>query len=137
MVFGSVARGEDRPDSDVDLLVDLPPDMGLLGLTYREQQRLADIQAAIDAIRSHLQRGDLSDGLVFDAVRIRLLEIGEAVKALPAEVLSSQPAIPWAQIARMRDHLAHPDEARRVYYERTDSPLWKIIQAAADVLERD
>ena len=31
-VFGSVARGEDRPDSDVDLLVDLPPDMGLLGL---------------------------------------------------------------------------------------------------------
>lgn len=40
-------------------------------------------------------------------MRIRLLEIGEAVKALPAELLSSQPAIPWAQIARMRDHLAH------------------------------
>ena len=46
-----------------------------------ERQRLADIQVAIDAICSHLQRGDLSDGLVFDAVRIRLLEIGEAVKA--------------------------------------------------------
>jgi hypothetical protein len=46
-------------------------------VTYRERQRLADIQAAIDAIRSHLQRGDLSDGLVFDAVRIRLLEIGD------------------------------------------------------------
>jgi uncharacterized protein with HEPN domain len=76
-------------------------------VTYREQQRLADIQAAIDAIRSHLQRGDLSDGLVFDAMRIRLLEIGEAVKALPAEMLSSQPNIPWTQIARMRDHLAH------------------------------
>ena len=44
-------------------------------------------KAAIDAIRSHLQRGDLSDGLVFDAVRIRLLEIGEAVKALPYELL--------------------------------------------------
>ena len=28
-----------------------------------------------------------------------------------------------------------PDDARRVYYERTDSPLWTIIQAAADVLE--
>lgn len=76
-------------------------------MTYRERQRLADIQAAIDAIGSHLQRGDLSDGLVFDAVRIRLLEIGEAVKALPAEMLSSQPVIPWTQIARMRDHLAH------------------------------
>ena len=118
-VFGSVARGEDRPDSDVDLLVDLPPDIGLLGLggsrpnwrpssaprsTWCQpaissppsarapnvtswhcdlpgRQRLADIQAAIDAVRSHLLRGDLSDGLVFDAVRIRLLEIGEAVKA--------------------------------------------------------
>jgi predicted nucleotidyltransferase len=31
-VFGSVARGEDRPDSDLDLLVDLPPSLGLLGL---------------------------------------------------------------------------------------------------------
>jgi uncharacterized protein with HEPN domain len=54
-------------------------------VTCRERQRLADLQAAIDAIRSHLQRGDLSDGLVSDAVRIRLLEIGEAVKAVPAE----------------------------------------------------
>jgi len=55
-------------------------------VSYRERQRLADIQAAIDAIRSHMLRGGLSDGLVFDAVRIRLLEIGEAVKALPAEL---------------------------------------------------
>ena len=47
-------------------------------VTYRERQRLADIQAAIDAIGSHLQRGDLSDGRASDAVRIRLLEIGEA-----------------------------------------------------------
>jgi hypothetical protein len=27
------------------------------------------------------------------------------------------------------------DDARRVYYDRTDSPLWNIIQAAADVLD--
>jgi uncharacterized protein with HEPN domain len=54
-------------------------------VTYRGWQRLADIQAAIDAIRSHLQRGGLSDCLVVDAVRIRLLEIGETVKALPVE----------------------------------------------------
>ena len=76
-------------------------------MSYRDRQRLADIQAAIDAIRSHLQRGDLSDGLIFDAVRIRLLEIGEAVKALPDELLAAQPSIPWRQITRMRDHLAH------------------------------
>ena len=41
-VFGSVARGEDQPDSDVDLLVDVPPDMGLLGL--------GRVQADLEAI---------------------------------------------------------------------------------------
>lgn len=66
--------------------------------------------AAIDAIRAHLERGDLHDGLVFDAVRVRLIEIGEAVKAgqtLPAELLADEPTLPWAQIAGMRDRLAH------------------------------
>jgi Protein of unknown function DUF86 len=44
---------------------------------------------------------------IFDAVRIRMLEIGEAVKALPAELLSREPDIPWKQVAGMRNHLAH------------------------------
>jgi len=44
-----------------------------------DDERLADIIDAITAIRSHLTRGDLSDGLIFDAVRVRLIEIGEAV----------------------------------------------------------
>jgi hypothetical protein len=64
-VFGSVARGEDRPDSDVDLLVDLPPDMGLLGLG-RVQAELetilgtkVDLVSASDlkpAVRSRAER---------------------------------------------------------------------------------
>jgi uncharacterized protein with HEPN domain len=100
-------------------------------VTYRERQRLADIQAAIDAIRSHLQRGDLSDGLVFDAIRIRLLEVGEAVKALPAGLLSSQPDIPWSQIARMRDHLAHRyfDTAHAVLQATVDNDLPELERA--------
>jgi uncharacterized protein with HEPN domain len=76
-------------------------------VSYRDRQRIGDIQSAIDAIRAHLNRGQLSDGLVFDAVRIRLVEIGEAVKALPTELLDSQPSVPWREVARMRDHLAH------------------------------
>jgi hypothetical protein len=31
--------------------------------SHRDRQRLSDIQAAIDAIRSHLQRGTLTDGI--------------------------------------------------------------------------
>jgi uncharacterized protein with HEPN domain len=99
-------------------------------VTYRDRQRLADIQAAIDAIHSHLQRGDLSDGLVFDAVRIRLLEIGEAVKALPAEMLDSQPSIPWSQIARMRDHLAHR------YFDTNHAILQATVDGDLPELER-
>jgi hypothetical protein len=30
-----------------------------------------------------------------------------------------------------------PDDSRRVYYERTGSPLWRIIEAAADVIGAD
>lgn len=76
-------------------------------MTRRDVQRLQDILAAIEAIREHLQRGDLSDGLVFDAVRARLIEIGEAVKSLPQGVFDLEPSLPWRQIARMRDRLAH------------------------------
>jgi uncharacterized protein with HEPN domain len=94
-------------------------------VSYRERQRLADIQAAIEPIRSYLRRGDLSDGLVFDAVPIRLLEVGEAVKALPDDLLATQPAIPWRQIAQIRDHLAHRyfDTAHAILQATVDEDL--------------
>ena len=112
-------------------------------MTFRERQRLADIQAAIDAFRSHLQRGDLSDGMVFDAVRIRLLENGEAVKALPPALLACQPAIPWSQIAGMRDHLAHRyfDTAHAILQATVDDDLPELELAihalAATLPEND
>lgn len=36
-VFGSVARGEDRPDSDLDILVDLEPGRDLLDIVAIKQ----------------------------------------------------------------------------------------------------
>jgi uncharacterized protein with HEPN domain len=72
-----------------------------------DHQRLRDIESAIAAIRGHLARGALSDGLIFDAVRIRLVEIGEAVKAISPSLLDTEPNIPWKNIAAMRDQLAH------------------------------
>ena len=41
-VFGSVTRGEDGPDSDLDLLVHLPRDAGLF-LLWRFRQELQDL----------------------------------------------------------------------------------------------
>lgn len=49
-VFGSVARGEDRPGSDVDLLVDLPPGLGLLGFG----RLLDDLERVLDGARVDL-----------------------------------------------------------------------------------
>lgn len=72
-----------------------------------DDQRLSDVLAATVAIRTHLGRGDLSDGLIFDAVRICLLEVREAVKGLSSELLATEPTIAWKQIAAMRDQLAH------------------------------
>ncbi len=76
-------------------------------MTRHDRQRVEDVLAAISAIHGHLARGDLDDGLIFDAVRARLIEIGEAVKHLPAQLLASEPDIPWQQIAGMRNRLAH------------------------------
>lgn len=42
-----------------------------------------------------------------DAVAMRLLEIGEAVKGLSPELTATEPDIPWNDIAGMRDFLAH------------------------------
>ena len=58
-VFGSVARGQDRPDSDLDLLADLPPDMGLLGLGRVQ----ADLEAIVGSQVDLVPAGDLKPGV--------------------------------------------------------------------------
>jgi predicted nucleotidyltransferase len=47
-VFGSIARGEDRIDSDVDLLVDLDPDRTLLDLIGFRQDAERILGARVD-----------------------------------------------------------------------------------------
>lgn len=49
-VFGSVARGQDRADSDVDLLADLPPGMGLVGLGRVQADLEAILGAKVDLV---------------------------------------------------------------------------------------
>ncbi|WP_123519671.1 hypothetical protein [Frigoribacterium sp. PhB24] len=54
-------------------------------MSRHDRARLDDIAAALVAIDAHRRRGDLTDGLVSDAVRVRSIEIGEAVKGLSSE----------------------------------------------------
>lgn len=40
-------------------------------------------------------------------MRVRLIEIGDAVKAFDPDLLATESAIPWREIAAMRDRLGH------------------------------
>jgi uncharacterized protein with HEPN domain len=103
----------------------------------RNDDRLNDIIDASDAIASHLRRGGLDDGLVFDAVRVRLIEIGEAVKDIDPSVLELEPAIPWNDVAGMRDHLAHHyfDTAHAIVQATVDNDLPLLIAATRRLLD--
>lgn len=107
-------------------------------MSRRDRQRLEDILAAIYAIATHLQRGDLHDGLIFDAVRVRLIEIGEAVKGLPDDVLGTEPTLPWPQIAGMRDRLAHRyfDTSHAILAATVEDDLPELEAATRRLLER-
>jgi predicted nucleotidyltransferase len=58
-VFGSVAPGQDRVDSDVDLLADLPPGMGLLGLARVQAEMESILGSPVDLVPA----GDLKPGV--------------------------------------------------------------------------
>ena len=110
------------------------------------QERLADIQEsaaralrAVDAMERARASGDDDEELMaFDALLYRLLVIGEAVKALPPELLDQEPKVPWREVARLRDLLAHhyhrvdPQIIRRT----VDAPLQDLQVAAGRLLQR-
>jgi hypothetical protein len=60
-VFGSVARGQDRPDSDVDLLADLPASLGLFGLSRVEDELAAILGSRVDLIPAQDLKEDIRE----------------------------------------------------------------------------
>lgn len=51
ILFGSVARGDNRPDSDVDILVDMPPKLLLMSALKDYLENI--LQTSVDVIRRH------------------------------------------------------------------------------------
>lgn len=107
-----------------------------------EQERLRDIKDAITAIREHLANaGEASaakeDSLLHDALLFQFVVIGEAVKHLAPETRESTPEIPWADIAGLRDLIAHEYfriDIHRVHeiVERDLPPLERAIDQLVD-----
>ena len=105
-------------------------------MSRSDRDRLLDVLEAGAAIAEHLRRGPLSDGLVFDAVRVRLIEIGEAVKDVSPELLAQQPSIPWRQVTAMRDQLAHRyfDTSHAIVAQTVGADLVELLVATGSLL---
>lgn len=74
-------------------------------------QQLADFTNEADALIA----GQSLETLIADPVRLRAFErvmelVGECAKRLPSELRDQYPAIPWRQIAGMRDVISHAYE---------------------------
>ena len=81
-------------------------------MSRNDQGRLRDIKDAIVAIREHLTRGGEERAgedaaLLHDALLFQFVVIGEAVKHLAPETRDLEPGIPWADVAGLRDLIAH------------------------------
>lgn len=69
-LFGSVARGRDTLDSDIDLLIDPPPGMGLLRMA-RLQRELEDVlDARVDLIPDAGLKPAVRERVLADRVRL-------------------------------------------------------------------
>lgn len=102
-------------------------------MSRSDADRLDDIATAITSIRSHLQHGPITVEIVIDAVAMRLLEIGEAVKGISPELTATEPDIQWGDIAGMRDFLAHHyfatnPEIIQLTIDRRLSPLAEAVE---------
>lgn len=69
-VFGSVARGEDRPDSDIDLLVELDEGRTLLDLEELQIELAEILDVAVDIGTTGTLRGGVSEAVRRDLVRL-------------------------------------------------------------------
>jgi uncharacterized protein with HEPN domain len=102
------------------------------------RERLGDVQAACAAIADYLARDNAANDIVFDAIRVRLIEIGEAVKDIDPKLLESEPAIPWTEISRMRDQLAHRyfDTAHSIVRATATNDVPALAAAVERLLKR-
>lgn len=70
-VFGSVARGEERPDSDVDFLVDFPRGYDLFAQRLPLTEKLAElIQRPVELVPEHELNRHIREYALKEAVEL-------------------------------------------------------------------
>ena len=67
-LFGSVARGDDRPGSDIDLLVDVPAGVGLLSLARCQAELETLLNAPVDLVPAVDLKASLAGDVLAETV---------------------------------------------------------------------
>ena len=88
---------------------------------------IQDVFDCIDKINSYVSGiNDAKElkksGLIYDAVMMNFIIIGEAVKNIYEEVRKNHPNVEWRQIMAMRNVLAHE------YWGIDDQVVWNAIR---------
>jgi len=89
-------------------------------VTRSPKDRVDDIRAAIAAIAEFEQDGG-DQPVVFDAVRMRLPEIGAAANGIPVDLRDTEPGVPWGEIIGMRNWMAHR------YFDTAHAYIWSTV----------
>ena len=69
-LFGSVARGQDEPHSDVDLVVDLPETTSLLELIALRRELTELLGVPVDVVPARSLRPEVAAEIERDAIRL-------------------------------------------------------------------
>ncbi len=95
---------------------------------------LKDIVEASDRVLRYTEGRDLraftADEMAYDAVLRNLQIIGEAAKAIPADVRAGHPEVDWRGMAGLRDVLTH------AYFGLDNETLWDVVVTKVPRLRR-
>lgn len=67
-VFGSVARGTDTPESDIDLVVTMPPETSLMALARIERDISAVLGCPVDVVSAETLRASIAERAQLEGV---------------------------------------------------------------------
>lgn len=87
-------------------------------MTRDVRDRLDDVLRACGVVARYVRDDALPEDVVYDAIRMRLVEIGEAVRMLPDGVTASEPGIPWSRVSMLGEWLT------RRYFDTTPAVVF-------------
>ena len=69
-LFGSVARGNDGRESDIDLLVDVVPSVGLFGLGQMRSEAERILGTAVDIVPANSLKPDVAERVLAEVISL-------------------------------------------------------------------